>query len=255
LISIIVTNYSYSYLLPLVMQSYNRMTKPPCDVEMIIVDDSSDPDDYFEELVYIGLDRIKPWYEVRVYKIPLSCSKMNIGRTINVGVKQSEGDILIFNHADLIHLAKETLNVVHDFHANVKEPDMHLLFPTFVNTKPEYFGTIHNLTNPAGASMPRKLFDELGGFDETFDGYGHEDADFYWRLHYANERGEKPHWKHTEDSRLVVQHMSLCAIGMKRSIYPNPHNEARVNHNSAHQVSTVNLGGWGECEGLEEIIL
>ena len=93
-ISIVISNYSYSYLLPLVMQSYNQMEKPTCDVELVIVDDSSDPDDHFEEFIRLGYDRIKPWFKVRAFKMPLSCSKMNWGRTLNVGVKQSKSDMM-----------------------------------------------------------------------------------------------------------------------------------------------------------------
>jgi len=229
------------------------MEKPETDFEVIIVDDSSDPDDNFEKFVRMGIERINPWFNVRAFKMPLSCSKMNWGRTLNVGVKQSKGDIIIINHSDCIHLAKETLTEIERFHANVEPSDLYLLLARFVNTKPDHFGKIHNLDNPAGSSMPRKLYDELGGFDETFDGYGHLDADFYWRLHYG--RKDNPHWKEARSETLFVQHQSICAIGLKRSIYPNPHNEERVDYNMEFNNWTVNPDGWGECKELEELDL
>jgi len=256
MISILVTNYDYSYLIPLVMQSYNRMSRPSCDVEMVIVDDSSDPEDHFEEFVRLGVDRIQPWYSVSAYSMPLSCSKMNVGRTINVAAWQSKGDVLILNHADVIHLNKDTLKIIDVFHKSVHEhPGLYLLFPAFVDANSEGLGEIRALTNVSGSSLPRRLFDELGGFDEQLDGYGHEDADFYWRLHYGKEIGGITHWQEWTDKRLILMHLSLCAIGVKRSTYPNPHNDRIVNDNMGSRRWKVNPSGWGECKDLKEVLV
>ena len=256
MISILVTNYDYSYLLPLVMQSYNRMTRPSCDVEMVIVDDSSDPEDSFEAFVKFGIYRIKPWYSVRAYSMPLSCSKMNVGRTINVAARQSKGNVLIMNHADLLHLNKDTLKIIEDFHHSVHDPlGMYLLFPGFVDANTQGIGEVRSLTNTAGSSLPRRLFDELGGFDEQLDGYGHEDADFYWRLHYGREIGGMTEWQEYTDKRLILMHLSLCAIGLKRSVYPNPHNDKIVNDNMASKRYKVNPSGWGGCKDLKEVLV
>jgi GT2 family glycosyltransferase len=43
-------------------------------------------------------------------------------------------------------------------------------------------------------SLWRDDFDKVNGFDETFVGWGHEDADFVWRLHQAGCRRINGFW-------------------------------------------------------------
>jgi glycosyltransferase involved in cell wall biosynthesis len=43
-------------------------------------------------------------------------------------------------------------------------------------------------------SLWREDFDKVNGFDETFVGWGHEDADFVWRLHQAGCRRINGFW-------------------------------------------------------------
>lgn len=254
MISIIVNNYSYSYLIPLVMQTYNRMDNPPCEVEMIIVDDASDSDDHFEEFVRLGLDRIKPWYKVRAFKMPLKCSSMSIAKSVNIGVKQSKGSILILNPADFVPFQPKTLCIV--FQSHQEQPLLYLttIFKSGVPENWKEWGDKMYPHGCGGASISRKLYYEMGGFDEEMYGYGHNDTDFIWRICHAIRDAEKP-WVWKQNKELISMHLSFCKIGVKRSVYPNKHNEEIVARNEREHRRCVNPDGWGKCKDLVELKL
>jgi hypothetical protein len=251
LISIIVDNYNRSYLLPLVMQAYTRENFTKSPVEMIIVDDDSEPHDHFVDYLRLGLDTIKPWFRVRAFET--HHSYMNVGRTLNVGVKQSEGDIIIFNHSDMVPLHPNNLELVWKNH---QETDWLYLTPTLlgskprVNLPPDKLQMIGHVL-PAGASMPRKLFDKAGGFDERFRGYGPVDTDLAHRIYYG--QGEMG-CSHRKSDEIIYLHLEMAHVPV-RSGELNPKNNELLRENMSKRRWSVNPDGWGDCETLEEVEL
>lgn len=251
MISIIVDNYNRSYLLPLVMQAYS-VEDFDGEAEMIIIDDVSDPRDHFIDYLIFGLDTIKPWFKVRAFQTHVSTHK-NTGKTLNIGVKQSRGDVIIFNHTDMIPLQPNTLELVRKAH---HETDWLYLTPSFLSSRPrkglppDKLGLI-GFTLPAGASMRRKLFDKAGGFDERFMGYGPVDTDLAQRIYYG--QGDMG-WVHRKSDEIIYLHLEMAQIPV-RSGEPNPRNAELLRENMQAGRWAVNPDGWGECDTLEEVQL
>jgi len=241
MISIIIDNHNRSYLLPLIMKAYSRDTVD--DAEMIIVDDSSAPCDHFEEYLKLGLDTIKPSFRVRAFQMPLECSNMNVGRTLNIGVKQSRGDLLIINHSDMIPLNRDVLSQTKEEHQKVDGLYLTSNLVTVDHTMREHKGW--HLT--PGASMPRKMFDTVGGFDERFKGYGPVEPDFAWRIIYAPEEYG---FTHKQSDGITFLHFKMARIPIRGGA-PNPANDELVLGNRGKV--RVNPDGWGICDGLEEV--
>lgn len=248
MISIIVDNYNRSYLLPLLMKCYARETFTETPVEMMIVDDASDPDDHFEEYVKLGLEIVKPWFKVRAFRIPVS-TNFNAGRTWNVAARQSEGDLLLITPPDMIPMNPETLSIIHREHEETK-----LLYLTsrviigkrLVDKIPRELGE----HQPGGASLPKSMYDEMGGFEERFIGYGHIDTDFIYRIMYHGPMGRGWTYKHTEE--LVFIHLDQTKIPVRRE---NPRKDEILMDNHERKRFKVNPEGYGICDDLEEINL
>jgi hypothetical protein len=242
-ISIIVDNFDRSYLLPLLMKSYAREPFRQCSVEMVIVDDASGPEDHFKENVKMAVERIKPWFEVRAYRIPKS-THFNGGRTLNVAARQSRGQILIINPPDVIPLTPGFLEKIYTGHTQV---DWLYLCPLFLRSD--------DLTQIGeyllgGASLPKKMFDHLGGFDEKFIGYGNVDGDFMNRIvYYAPLSGLN--WSKRLDKDMVFLHLEQTKVPIR---VDNP--ELRVSvtmENWKARTISVNPQGYGICPELEAI--
>ena len=243
MISIIVDNYNRSYILPLLMQFYNYEKFEEAEVEMVIVDDGSR--DGFLDWLKHGLEIIKPWFNVRAFRVPEGQTRKNVGRTLNIGVKQSLGDLLILNHSDVIPLNPQTLKIVWENHRLI---EMLYLTPLFLTT--EMLQEVGGAILPPGASLSKRLYEEVGGFDERFMGYGPVDVDFAQRIIYGQkERG----WIHQKSHRLIFLHLKQAKIPRRGE--PNPQNDEILLQNIQNKRWTVNPHGWGVCHGLEEIKL
>lgn len=243
MISILVNNYDRSYLLPLVMKSYAREPFRQLPVEMVIVDDASNPEDRFKENVKMAVERIKPWYDVRAYRIPVS-THFNGGRTLNVAARQSRGKILLINPSDIIPLSPDILDKIHTRHSQLDWLYLCSLFfcSEYQNQGGEYL--------IGGASLPKKMFDYLGGFDEKFVGYGNVDADFMYRIyHYAPLKGLN--WTSRIDKDLVFLHLKMTSVPMR---FENPTLRDQVTkENWEQRTIQVNPQGYGICKDLEEV--
>lgn len=258
MISIIVDNYNRSYLLPLVMRAYRQCSYD--DVEMVIVDDASDPRDHFVEYLKLGLDTIKPPYEVRAFETHKSVT-MNVGGAINVGVKQSRGDLLILNHSDTIPLNNGVLDMTWKKH---QERDWMVLYPVTISCmawhkgKPTIdvqsktfivnFARIWEL--PSSCSMPRKMYYALGGHDEEFIGSTSVDTDLALRIRTMVKKGE---WFMKKDPNVIYLHLDPASVGC-RSSEKNPRNDQLVLEHQQKGMVRVNPNGWGEIDTLEEVI-
>lgn len=249
MISIIVDNYNRAYLLPFLMKCYAREDFTGTEVEMVIVDDASDPEDNFVEFLKLGLEIVKPWFKVRAFRIPVS-TNFNCGRTFNVAAKQSEGDILLMCPPDMVPVNPKTLSIIHREHEETE-----LLYLTsrvlvakgLVNTPLHYLGK----NQPGGASMPKSMYDAIGGFDERFIGYGYVDAEFMYRLiNYAPR--EEMGWTNKQSEELVFVHLDQTKVPVRRE---NPIHDELIMDTWRSKEWKVNLEGWGICDDLEEIDL
>jgi len=252
MISIIVDNFNRSYLLPLLMKCYARETFTETPVEMVIVDDASDPEDHFVEYLRLGLEIVKPWFKVRAFRIPVS-THFNGGRTFNVAAKQSKGDLLVINPPDMIPVNPKTLSIIHREHEETKSLYLTSRVLSAKRIVPQPLDERAELgkNQPGGASMPMSMYDELGGFDEKFIGYGYVDADFIYRLiNYAPK--DKKEWTNKQNTELVYIHLDQTKVPVRRE---NPIHDELITEAWKLKRWKVNPGGWGICNDLEEIVL
>lgn len=232
-------------------------------MEMIIIDDNSPPEDNFKKYLNLALNTfdIKEnlWFKIRAF-INRDSNK-NSGRTANVGVKQSKGDILIFNHTDIFPMHKYALKLIHNHHKkyNDENPNnKNMLYLTSSTITNDSLNALRNLTpdcngdTPWACAISRDLFYKVGGFDERFIGYGHEDADFGWRIIYgAHELGcVKIH-----EPEIIFVHLQQSNM-ISLPPYDNPKNgEVVVDNVTKNHRWIVNSNGWGISKNLEEIKL
>lgn len=219
---------------------------------MVIVDDNS-PEDILKYLT-LALNDMKPYFSVKVFQTHDTDSWSNPGITFNIAVKQSKGEILVLNLSDVIPLNPYVLEIVSKYH---KENDMTHLSSTQIDADyrrmyngrlPVFSGSRGELS-VAGCSMPRGLYNKIGGFDERFRVYGHEDADFLWRMKYgAKDLGIQ--CKHHKD--LFTLHVTP-AHQLEKILCPKE-NEKYVNENVLGHKWVVNPNGWGEWDRLTSVL-
>lgn len=266
MISVIVHNWNRSFLIPLFIKSYCRqdLKETGEKMEMIIVDDNSFPEDNFKQYLNLALNTydIKEnlWFDIKAFIN--KDSYMNSGRTANVGVKQSKGDILIFNHTDIFPMHKYTLSSMHNRHKEHNKEKLYnedMLYLTSLTLTNDSVNALKNFTpdcngdTPWASAISRKLFYKVGGFDERFKGYGHEDADFGWRIKYgARELG-----------CIMIYDPSIMFIHLQQSNmislppYNNQTNAELVNDNLTYNHRYIVNNGkedeWGISKDIEEI--
>jgi GT2 family glycosyltransferase len=179
----------------------------------------------------------------------------------NLGARQANGRVLLFLNSDTV-VSKEALVQPLDYldaHPNTgaitvrlvypdgqRDPDNHRGFPTPWNAlchfsglgrlfpaSPRFngyfqsyadFDQTHAVPVIAGSfmMMPRAVFDELGGWDETYFFYG-EDIDFCYRIHQAGY--EIIYYPHVE-----VLHYKGASSGLRKEsvAIAQPPKETRV---------------------------
>lgn len=153
--------------------------------EIIVVDASAGRLDYIRERHAVRWIDFEPPPKVRV----------SIPHQRNAGVRAAEGDLVVFTDAGCVPEEKWLARMI--------EP-LRMDETAVSGTAQDLFGAvafpneyIHRLPGAEGAdylvecptlnfAFRRSAFDELGGFDETFD-YG-SDVDFSWRLNDAGYR-------------------------------------------------------------------
>lgn len=254
MISILVDNFNRAYLIPLLIKSYdNEQYK---DAEMIIVDDASDPTDRLKEYLSYAFEHIKPCFRVKAFRMPVS-THFNGGRTFNVAAKQSQGNIVVFSPPDMIPLTP----VLASIQKHHSETDWLYLAPKVIRS--------NNLGQVGegligGASVPKKMFDELGGFDERFIGYGNVDVDFMYRIrHYSQApwKLEAPgkatllpskNWKYSFDPTLMYLHLEQTKIALRVDNL-ELRNAVTMDNWKERRIS-VNPNGYGVCNELEKVI-
>lgn len=202
-LSVVIISYNTVSLLDDCLKSVFKAVKPSGGLEVIVVDNDSKDN---------SVSLVKEKYPL----VNLIENKTNSGFATanNQGVKISTGKYLLFLNSDtkispdsLVKPLKfiKTHPQVGGLTVKLKLPsgeldhDNHRTFPTpwvaltlFAGYKRLYyqlqknFNSIHAIELTAGSylMMPAKLFNQLGGWDETYFFYG-EDIDLCYRIHQA----------------------------------------------------------------------
>jgi len=138
------------------------------------------------------LDAIRdanPWVRWIAYEQPVDV-RVTIPHQRNVGVRAAAGDVIVFLDCGC--------NITAGWLAALTDPvvngDDRIACGPSKSATPGVYGAPEPAVQPdyvdeaptANLAFRRSLFDELGGFDETFE-YG-SDLDFTWRVCAGNER-------------------------------------------------------------------
>ncbi len=201
-VSAIILNLNKSLLtLQCVVDLIDDTRSVPC--EIVVVDNGSHPDD-FAQLV-IGLPH---WVKI----VRLSTNRY-FGEGNNIGVEASRGRLLLFlnNDAFVNNDAVSSLTRVLDRHPDAGAVGPKFIYPDgrlqecgalisscgtvtqrgkFLGDQPGRFAVTQpvDYVSAACVLMPRALFDEVGGFDLTWDPAYYEDVDLCLKLELIGKR-------------------------------------------------------------------
>ena len=192
--SVIVPTYNQVSLLKGCVKSLENQSVDRGDFEVIVVNDGSEDD------TSVFLESYRPQFNLRAVDHP-----RNLGRAQarNSGAKQAEGEVLIFLDGDSTvdfnfvseHIKgcegeKDSVGI-----GSVELPaeDTGVPFKSYLATRgvqklrsgeevPFRYFVSGNI------SLPRELFEAVGGFDPSFSFYGGEDLDLGIRLHKAGAK-------------------------------------------------------------------
>jgi GT2 family glycosyltransferase len=208
-LSVIIVNYNTCRLLDECLASLQTAISPPHGLEILVVDNASK--DGSQVMVR------EKYPEVRLLACP---ENRGFSAANNLGAAQANGRTLLFLNSDTV-LSEEALiqpfNYL-DAHQSTgaitvrlvypnghRDPDNHRGFPTPWNALCHFsglgrlfpgsplfndyfqsyadFDTTHTVSVIAGSfmMMPRAVFDQVGGWDETYFFYG-EDIDMCYRI-------------------------------------------------------------------------
>lgn len=197
MVSIIIPTYKRCHLLKWNLTSLANQ-ELPFGFETIILNDGII--DETEQLVSQYKDRLNIKYIFTghrnlnghtIWRVP--------GYTINIGVKQSQGDIIVLCCAEIFHL-NNTIKSLVDFPYNSLNSDKILAIPqakdddgSFLRQLESNNGgfSIENYNNqpplinvkfPFFLSMKKSAFMDIGGYDEDFTGTDYDDEDLVTRL-------------------------------------------------------------------------
>jgi len=209
-LSIIIVSYNTKQLLDECLQSLEKAQPPAGGVEIIVVDNASV--DGSQAMVANKFPQVQ---------LLMSEENLGFSAANNTGAQVAGGRVLLFLNSDtrisaealvqpLDYLADHPLvgaiTVRLVYPSGERDPDNHRGFPTPWNAlchfsglsrlfpnNPRYngyfqsyadFNTTHRVDVIAGSfmMMPRAVYDQLGGWDETYFFYG-EDIDFCYRIH------------------------------------------------------------------------
>ncbi|MFN2278354.1 MAG: glycosyltransferase family 2 protein [Candidatus Promineifilaceae bacterium] len=249
-LSVIIVSYNTRRLLDECLASLQTAASPTNGLEIVVVDNASGDG---------SVDMVREKYpDVRLIA---SDENRGFSAANNLGVREANGRVLLFLNSDTVVSAEALVQPLDylDAHPNVgaitvrlvypngeRDPDNHRGFPTPWNAlchfsglgrlfpaSPRFdgyfqsyadFEQTHAVPVIAGSfmMMPRAVFDELGGWDETYFFYG-EDIDFCYRIHQAGY--EIIYYPHVE-----VLHYKGASSGLRKesAAIAQPPKETRV---------------------------
>jgi len=189
LLSLVIPSFNRLDTLRHVLPSLLEQSADPKSYEIILSDSCSN--DGTRELVESFADRVR------------YLRRENRGRADarNHGIREAQGSIVLFTDSDIIadrDLVKNHLRV-HRQHPGGAVVGCEVQVDTFDEyrealARPELRRTLHNNARhtlpwlyflTGNASAPREALIQVGMFDESFVGYGHEDLELGYRLEKA----------------------------------------------------------------------
>ena len=249
-LSVIIVSYNTRRLLDECLASLQTAVSPTNGLEIIVVDNASGDG---------SVEMVREKYP-DVHLIAGEENR-GFSAANNLGVRQANGRVLLFLNSDTVVSAEALVQPLDylDAHPNVgaitvrlvypngeRDPDNHRGFPTPWNAlchfsglgrlfpaSPRFngyfqsyadFEQTHAVPVIAGSfmMMPRAVFDQLDGWDESYFFYG-EDIDFCYRIHQAGY--EIIYYPHVE-----VLHYKGASSGLRKesAAIAQPPKETRV---------------------------
>jgi predicted glycosyltransferase involved in capsule biosynthesis len=213
-ISVIIINYNQPTQASLLLETFGFQEGCQCDFEVILLDDGSFP----TLASSLSLIRKYPLIYQHLPRSSISCR----ARARNQGVAQSSGDYLVFLDGDSVvnstfistyeqyfrsNLSSSLVlgtrtEMSRDLYKDISQVSsaqtLDILFRADKNTD-ERLAIVGKLGQPFNSivgkwvlftscnfAIKRELFDQLGGFNETFIGWGSEDTEFAYRVDKSN---------------------------------------------------------------------
>lgn len=211
--SILITTFQRPHLLKWGLYSLAQQNIP-FPFETIVINDAKEGD---------GTEDVCKEYAHRLNIKYIFSGKRNLdggvkwrvpGFTINIGAKQSSGEVLIISCAEMFHLndsiAKLTYPVLEDSKSigiPVGKDDQGPFLNYLINNNGKFSIDLFNnspalnVLLPFFMSVSRGQFFGIGGYDEDFTGIAYDDNDFVDRLlmngcHYAQTEAQTIHLYH-----------------------------------------------------------
>jgi|GEM_PF-1949595 len=255
-ISVIIPSRNRAEQVLYCISALTQQTLSPRNFEIIIVDDGST--DNTEKNIK-KLQKENPSHNIRLVSIKRKDKKFRAAVARNVGAKRAKGDVLLFIDSDIIsepHMLENHLkhfkkanrkvtvmgyrfSILEQFHLIIfdlikkrqldKIKDIPLLFDIREPEESKFRLSVAKLGeehipwrhyHSHNISMTKKVFHKVGGFDETFVGWGDEDIELGYRL-----------WKHGCDfyfDREVIGFHLDHPVNQKSAIISQFSNKRRV---------------------------
>jgi len=198
-ISIVMAYYNRKKLLINTLNSFNTFYKQRQDLEVIIVDDASDPQEQVDDLVKNFS------FAIEIVKVdPGEKTWVNPCIPNNMGFARASGDVIIIQNPENIHRG----DIIKSVETNIRE-NTYLNYACYSIDKkitnkinPRFTIPVnqeiahkngtngwynHSKIKPMGyhfcSAILKKNLYELGGFDERFaNGVAYDDNEFLWRI-------------------------------------------------------------------------
>lgn len=170
-------------------------------LEFVVVDDGSPT-----EPALPVIDALRPYrFPLKLIQMPEKDYAKNPCVPINKAVEASSGTTLFLTSPECIHF-KPVLEQLYADHQRLGWKSIVMCSVYDQQDKRWLLHSEHSPTkNHFANMMSRKLYDEVGGFDEDYrEGYCFDDCDFIYRLEEKN-----PVWHWRDDLRVVHAAVSL----------------------------------------------
>ena len=182
-ISVIIPAYNEEQYLPETLKRISKaLSIVACTSEIIVVNNDSED----------KTKHVAAFFGAKVF----SESEHNISKVRNTGAENSAGDVLVFVDADTLvpdSLFQKIAVVMRDEKCfggavSVSYEDLQRKWVKFYLLGWKFWGAVFNMKQGATQFCRRKVFSELGGYNESL--YMGEDVEFYWRLSRLAKRNQ-----------------------------------------------------------------
>lgn len=136
------------------------------------------------------LRHLQPYYP---FFVTPEIEEWSPGAARNIGIAKTDSDLIVFNDADSICPPAQIEDAIQ---LAIESPGLVFAYDLYVRkTKEGRDGRIiHSSGSMACVAISRACFEEVGGFDESYVGWGYEDLDFAQRCNalWPNRRVPGP---------------------------------------------------------------